>query len=413
MDIVNACCAGLDVHKETVVVTVRRRQENGKVQQQTRTFGTMTEQLLELGDWLADKGVTHLAMESTGVYWKPIWNLLEDRFQILLVNAQHIKHVPGRKTDVKDSEWIAQLLQCGLLRGSFVPPTPQRELRELTRQRRQLVHSKASVANRIQKVLEDANIKLGSVATDVLGVSGRDMLRALVAGERDASKLAELARRRLRAKIPALRLALQGRVTEHHRFLLKLLLDELTHLEGLIERLTARITEVLPSPFAQALELLATIPGIDVRAAENIVAEVGVDMAVFPTAGHLSSWAGMCSGQRESAGKRQSGRTRKGNQWLRTTLVQVAWAASHTKNTYLSSQYRHLAGRRGKKRALLAVGHTILVIVYHLLRDQKKYQDLGADYLDRLDTNRLTRQLVRRLERLGHDVVLKPKESAA
>lgn len=413
MDIVNACCAGLDVHKETVVVTVRRRQENGKVQQQTRTFGTMTEQLIDLGDWLQEQGVTHLAMESTGVYWKPIWNLLEDRFQILLVNAQHIKHVPGRKTDVKDSEWIAQLLQCGLLRGSFVPPTPQRELRELTRQRRQLVHSKASVANRIQKVLEDANIKLGSVATDVLGVSGRDMLRALVAGERDASKMAELARRKLRAKIPALRLALQGRVTEHHRFLLKLLLDELTHLEDLIERLTARITQVLPSPFAQAIELLATIPGIEVRAAENIVAEVGVDMAVFPTAGHLSSWAGMCSGQRESAGKRQSGRTRKGNQWLRTTLVQVAWAASHTKNTYLSSQYRRLAGRRGKKRALLAVGHTILVIVYHLLQDRKKYQDLGADYLDRLDTNRLTRQLVRRLERLGHEVALKPKESAA
>lgn len=413
MDIVNACCAGLDVHKETVVVTVRRRQENGKVQQQTRTFGTMTEQLLELGDWLADQGVTHLAMESTGVYWKPIWNLLEDRFQILLVNAQHIKHVPGRKTDVKDSEWIAQLLQCGLLRGSFVPPTPQRELRELTRQRRKLVHSKASVANRIQKVLEDANIKLGSVATDVLGVSGRDMLRALVAGESDSNKLAELARKKLRAKIPALRLALQGRVTEHHRFLLKLLLDELTHLEDLIERLTARITEVLPSPFAQAITLLATIPGIDERAAENIVAEVGVDMAVFPTAGHLSSWAGMCSGQRESAGKRQSGRTRKGNQWLRTTLVQVAWAASHTKHTYLSSQYRRLAGRRGKKRALLAVGHTILVIVYHLLRDRKKYQDLGADYFDRLDTDRLTRQLVRRLERLGHEVVLKPKESAA
>jgi transposase len=321
--------------------------------------------------------------------------------------------VPGRKTDVKDSEWIAQLLQCGLLRGSFVPPTPQRELRELTRQRRQLVHSKASVANRIQKVLEDANIKLGSVATDVLGVSGRDMLRALVAGENDAQKLAELARRKLRAKIPALRLALQGRVTEHHRFLLKLLLDELTHLEGLIERLTARITEVLPSPFVDAIKRLVTIPGIDERAAENIVAETGVDMAVFPTAGHMASWAGMCSGQRESAGKRQSGRTRKGNQWLRTTLVQVAWAASHTKNTYLSSQYRRLAGRRGKKRALLAVGHTILVIVYHLLRDRKEYQDLGADYLDRLDTNRLTRQLVRRLERLGHDVVLKPKESAA
>jgi len=413
MDILYGCCAGLDVHKETVVVTVRRRQDHGKVQQQTRTYGTMTEQLLELADGLHDQGVTHLAMESTGVYWKPIWNLLEDRFQILLVNAQHIKHVPGRKTDVKDSEWIAQLLQCGLLRGSFVPPTPQRELRELTRQRRQLVHSKASVANRIQKVLEDANIKLGSVATDVLGVSGRDMLRALVAGQTDGKKLAELARGKLRAKIPALRLALHGRVTEHHRFLLRLLLDELTHLEGLIERLTARVTQVLPSSFAEAIELLVTVPGIDVRAAENIVAETGVDMEVFPTDGHLASWAGICSGQRESAGKRQSGRTRKGNQWLRTTLVQVAWAASHTKQTYLSSQYRRLAGRRGKKRALLAVGHTILVIIYHMLQDRVTYAELGADYFDRLDTDRLTRLLVRRLERLGHEVVLRPKESAA
>jgi len=413
MDIVYACCAGLDVHKETVVATVRRRLDGGTVQQRTRTYGTMTEQLLELGDWLQAEGVTHLAMESTGVYWKPIWNLLEERFQILLVNAQHIKHVPGRKTDVKDSAWIAQLLQCGLLRGSFVPPPPQRELRELTRQRRQLVHSKASVANRIQKVLADANLKLGSVATDVLGVSGRDMLRALVAGEKDPVKLAELARGKLRAKIPALRLALQGRVTEHHRFLLELLLEELTHLEGLIERLTARITAVLPAPFAEAIQRLATIPGINVRAAENILAETGIDMAVFPTDGHLASWTGMCPGQRESAGKRQSGRTRKGNQWLRTTLVQVAWAASRTKRTYLSSQYRRLASRRGKKRALVAVGHTILVMVYHLLRDGTTYVESGADYFDRLDTERLTRTLVRRLERLGHAVVLKPKEPAA
>jgi transposase len=413
MDIVYACCAGLDVHKETVVVTVRRRHGTGKVEQRTRTFGTMTEQLLELADWLEAEGTTHLAMESTGVYWKPIWNLLESRFEILLVNAQHIKHVPGRKTDVKDSEWIAQLLQCGLLRGSFVPETPQRELRELTRQRRQLVHSKASVANRIQKVLEDANIKLGSVATDVLGVSGRDMLRALIAGETDPVKLAELARRKLRAKIPALRLALRGRVTEHHRFLLGLLLDELTHLEGLIERLTRRITEVLPAPFAQAIERLATIPGIDERAAENILAEIGVDMDVFPTAGHLASWTGMCSGQRESAGKRQSGRTRKGNQWLRTTLVQVAWAASHTKKTYLAAQYRRLAGRRGKKRALVALGHTILVIVYHVLKRQTTYTELGAEYFDRLDTERLRRSLVRRLERLGFEVAVKVKEPAA
>src|SRR5262245_686167 len=385
MDILYACCAGLDVHKATVVATVRRRLDNGKVQQQTRTYGTMTEQLLELGDWLQAEGVTHLAMESTSVYWKPIWNLLEERFEILLVNAQHIKHVPGRKTDVKDSEWIAQLLQCGLLRGSFVPPTPQRQLRELTRQRRQLVHATASVANRIQKVLEDANIKLGSVATDVLGVSGRDMLRAIVAGEDDAKVLAELARRKLRAKIPALRLALQGRVTEHHRFLPGLFLGELTHLEELIERLTARITEVLPAPFAEAIQRLATIPGIDVRAAENILAEIGVTMDVFPTAGHLASWTGMCSGQRERAGKRQSGRTRKGNQWLRTTLVQVAWAPSHTKHTYLSAQYRRLAGRRGKKRALVALGHTILVIVYHVLKRGPTYADLGPEYFDRLD----------------------------
>jgi transposase len=413
MDIVYDCCAGFDVHKETVVVTVRRRLDDGKVRHQTRTYGTMTEQVLELGDWLEAEGVTHLAMESTGVYWKPLWNLLEERFAILLVNAQHIKHVPGRKTDVKDSEWIAQLLQCGLLRGSFVPPPPQRDLRELTRQRRQLVQAKASVANRIQKVLEDANIKLGSVATDVLGVSGRDMLRALIAGETDPVKLAELARRKLRAKIPALRLALQGRVTEHHRFLLGLLLDELTHLEGLVERLTARITEVLPAPFAEAMQRLATIPGIDVRAAENILAEIGVDMEVFPTAAHLASWTGMCSGQRESAGKRQSGRTRKGNQWLRTTLVQVAWAASHTKHTYLSSQYRRLAARRGKKRALVAVGPTILVMIYHLLQNGTSYSELGADYFDRLDTERLTRTLVRRLERLGHEVVLKSKEPAA
>lgn len=390
-----------------------RRLDNGKVRQHTRTYGTMTEQLLELADWLEAEGVTHVAMESTGVYWKPIWNLLEDRFQILLVNAQHIKHVPGRKTDVKDSEWIAQLLQCGLLRSSLVPPQPQRQLRELTRQRRQLVHSKASVANRIQKVLEDANIKLGSVATDVLGVSGRDMLRALVAGQTNANRLAELARGKLRAKMAALRLALQGRVTEHHRFLLGLLLDELTHLEGLIDRLTARITEVLPSPFAVAIEQLATIPGIDVRAAENIVAEIGVDMEVFPSAGHLASWVGMCPGQRQSAGKQQGGRTRKGNGWLRATLVQVAWAASHTKHTYLGAQYRRLAGRRGKKRALVAVGHTILVMIYHVLREGTRYQELGEDYFDRLDGERLTRSLVRRLERLGHEVVLKPKAPAA
>lgn len=413
MDILYAICAGLDVHKDTVVVCVRRIDAKGKVRQETRTFGCTTGQLLELADWLAQEGVTHAAMESTGVYWKPIWNILEDQFQILLVNAQHIKQVPGRKTDVKDAEWIAQLLQHGLLRGSFVPATPQRELRELTRQRRQLIQGRASVANRIQKVLEDANIKLGSVASDVLGVSGRDMLRALIAGRDDPEKLAELARRRLRAKIPELRLALHGRVTEHHRFLLRLLLEEVEQHEAWIARLTARIGEVLPSPFVEAVRRLATIPGIDERAAENILAEIGVDMAQFPSAGHLASWSGMCSGNRESAGKRQSGRTTKGNRWLRTTLVQVAWAASHTKATYLSAQYRRLAGRRGKKRALVALGHTILVIIYHVLKGHTTYRELGPDYFDRLETERLTRTLVRRLEHLGHKVTLQPQEPAA
>jgi len=413
MDILYPCCAGLDVHKDTVVVCVRRVDAKGKMRQQTRTFGAMTGQLLELADWLAQEGVTHAAMESTGVYWKPIWNVLEDQFHILLVNAQHIKQVPGRKTDVKDAEWIAQLLQHGLLRGSFVPAPPQRALRELTRQRRQLIQAKASVANRIQKVLEDANIKLGSVASDVLGVSGREMLRALIAGRDDPEALAELARRRLRAKIPELRLALHGRVTEHHRFLLRLLLEEVEQHEAWVARLTARIGEVLTSPLAEAVGRLATIPGIDERAAENILAEIGVDMSRFPGAGHLASWAGMCSGNRESAGKRRSGRTTKGGRWLRATLVRVAWAASHTKGTYLQAQYRRLAGRRGKKRALVALAHTILGIIYHVLKGGATYRELGADYFDRLDSERLTRALVRRLEGLGHKVTLQPQEPAA
>jgi len=276
MDILYACCTGLDIHKKTVTACVRCVDVKGKVRQQTRTFGTMTSDLLALADWLTAEGVSHVAMESTGVYWKPIWNLLEGLFEMMLVNAQHIKQVPGRKTDVKDAAWIAQLLQHGLLRGSFVPETPQRELRELTRQRRQLIQTKASVANWIQKVLEDANIKLASVATNVLGASGRAMLEALIAGQTDAGALAELAQRKLRAKIPELRLALHGRVTEHHRFLLRLLLDEWKGLEELIERLSTRIAEVLPAPFVEAIQRLATIPGIDVVAAQNIIAEIGV-----------------------------------------------------------------------------------------------------------------------------------------
>ena len=416
MDIVFPCCAGLDIHKDTIVVCVRRLVHGAKrkTQSEVRTFRTVTEQILALGDWLAQEGVTQVAMESTGVYWKPVWNLLEGGpYALLLVNAQHIKQVPGRKTDVKDCEWIAQLLQCGLLQGSFVPPPPQRDLRELTRQRRQLIQAKAAVANRIQKVLEDANIKLGSVATDVLGVSGRAMLQALIAGQEDPEVLAELARRKLRAKIPQLRQALRGRVTEHHRFLLKLLLEEVAQMETWIGRLSERIVAVLPDPFGKALALVATIPGIDERAAENILAEIGVNMEQFPTAGHLASWSGLCSGNRQSGGKRWNSRTTKGNVWLRATLVQVAWAASHTKNTYLAAHYRRLAGRRGKKRALVALGHTILQIIYYVLQRRVPYQDLGADYLDRQDKDRLQASLVRRLERMGHHVILEPREPAA
>jgi transposase len=374
MEILYHCCAGLDVHKKTVVACIRRLGPDKQAEDLIRTFGTMTADLLELADWLAAHAVVHVAMESTGVYWKPVFHLLEDRFQILLVNAQHIKQVPGRKTDVKDCQWIAQLLQLGLLRASFVPPRPIRELRDLTRQRSQLVGERASVSNRIQKVLEDANIKLASVASDVLGVSGRAMIAALIGGETEPDRLADLARRRLRGKIPQLRQALKGRVTEHHRFLLRTLMDHVRHLDDLIERLDQRIEEAM-SPFAQAVERLVTIPGVNRRAAEVIVAEIGTDMTKFPGAGHLSSWAGMCSGNHQSAGKRQSGRTTPGDRWLRQVLVQAAWAASHTKKTFLSATYHRWAKRMGKKRALVALGHKILVLIYELLKDQTTYQD--------------------------------------
>jgi transposase len=409
MDILYACCAGLDVHKRTIVACVRRLGPGGKVQRQVRTFGTMTADLLALADWLAAEGVTQVAMESTGVYWKPVFNILEGRFPVLLANPQHIRRVPGRKTDVKDCEWIAQLLQCGLLQASFIPPRPQRELRELTRQRAQLVGQRASVANRLQKVLEDANIKLASVATDILGKSGQDMLRALVAGEQDPQVLAGLARGRLQEKIPALEAALRGQVTEHHRFLLGLLLDQVQLLAGLVRRLDERVGE-LAAPFEEAARRLDTIPGVNRRVAEAILAEVGTDLGPFPTDGHLAAWAGVCPGQRQSGDKSPAGPARKGNKWLRRVLVQAAWAASRKKDSYLRAQYRRLAGRRGRKRAALAVAHTLLGIVYYVLKRGGSYEELGADYLDRLEPERLTRNLVKRLERLGHKVTLQPKD---
>jgi transposase len=372
MDVLYRCCAGADVHKRTVVVCIRRVEPDGRVTVQVRTFFTTTAGLLERADWLAAAGVTHLAIESTGVYWKPVFNILEGQLEVLLVNARHVKNVPGRKTDVKDAEWLAQLLAHGLLRPSLIPPPPVRDLRDLTRQRTQLVRDRAAVANRIQKVLEDANIKLAGVASDVLGVSGRAMIRGLIAGEDDPAALAERARKRLRKKIPQLRAALHGRVTGHHRFLLRMHLGQIEYLEGQIAAFGARIEEAM-GPFAAAVARLRTIPGVGAQAAEVIVAETGADMSRFPTAGHLASWAGLCPGNNQSAGKSRSGKTTKGSQWLRTALVQVAWAAVHGKATMFGPRYSAWAKRMGRKKALVAVAHKILRIIHKLLRDQTDY----------------------------------------
>jgi transposase len=411
MDIVNPRCAGLDVHQAIVVVCRLLLLPGGELQEEVRKFRTVTADLLAMSDWLREGGATVVAMESTGVYWKPIWNLLEGQMEVLLVNARHIKQVPGRKTDVKDCQWIAQLLQHGLLRASFVPPAPVREWRDLTRHRAKLVSEKTAVANRIHKVLEDANIKLSSVATDVLGSSGRAMIRALMQGETDPTKLAALAQGRLREKEADLKLALEGRVTAHHRFMLATLWDHLEFLERQIDRINQRLEE-LTRPFADSLSLLVTIPGIKMRAAENLLAEIGCDPSIFPTGQHLASWAGVCPGNNESAGKRKSGKTPKGNRWLRSALTEAAWAASRTKNTYLAAQYRRLAARRGKKRALVAVAHTLLTIIWAMLTRREPYRELGPAHFEKLHPEQLTRYLVRRLERLGHKVELHSLDTA-
>jgi transposase len=405
MRIVYARCCGLDVHKKSITACVLIRDAAGDGQQEMRRFGTMTRDLLELADWLHSSQVTHVAMESTGVYWKPVWNILEGEFEVVLVNAHHIKAVPGRKTDIKDCQWIADLLQHGLLRGSFVPPPPIRRLRDLTRLRTSLRQDHTTVANRMQKILEDANIKLASVASDWLGVSGRDILAQLLAGEEDATKLADLSRRRLRAKLPQMQLALQGRMTDHHRWMLRVLWEQLEFLEAQIAKLNVQIHEQVHT-HEDAIALCMTIPGIEAVAAANLIAEIGVNMDQFPSAQHLASWAGMCPGNHESAGKRLSGTPRKGNAWLRRSLCQAAWAASHTKATYLSARFRRLAARKGKKRALVAVGHSILVSVYHRLKTKRPYCELGADYLDRIKADQLKRYFLKRLEQLGVQVTV-------
>jgi transposase len=363
MEVVYPRCCGLDIHKRTVVACRIVSGPDARPQKEVRTFGTMTDDLLALADWLDEAGVTHAALEATGVYWQPLWNLLEDRFALLLVNAYHVRQVPGRKTDVKDAEWLADLLRHGLLRASFVPPRPQRELRELTRYRTSLVRERSREANRIQKTLEGANLKLGDVASNVLGVSGQAILRALVAGTTDPGALADLARGRLRDKRAALERALCGGVGPHQRFLLGEQLRHLAALDDSIARVSAEIAARV-RPMAAALEALDTIPGVARRTAEALVAEVGTDLARFPSAAHLASWAGLCPGNHQSAGKRQSGRTRKANPWLRAALTEAAQGAGRTKQTYLGAPYRRLAARRGAKRASVAVGHSTLVIAY-------------------------------------------------
>lgn len=446
MEIVYERCAGLDVHKKNVKACFSGPGKGGHRTKETRTYLTMTQTLLEMRDWLKEQGCTHLAMEATGVYWKPIYNLLEGDFEILVVNAHHIKTVPGRKTDVKDAEWIADLLAHGLLSASFIPAAPQRELRELTRYRTSLVEERAREVNRLQKTLEDTNLKLGDVVSDVMGKASRLILATIVAGETDAARLASLAVGRVHASQQDLERALTGKVTAHHRFMLGQHLVLIEHLDEAIrhvsEELARRFTppeppaeeegahssesgqtpessEPAPSSDAsaplswqEAAQIIDHVTGISQRVAQGLLAEIGVNMGQFPSAKHLASWVGICPGNHESAGKRLSGKTRKGNPYARRLLIQAAHAAAHSKNTYLAAQYRRIAARRGPKRAAVAVGHSILVIVYHLLRDRGTYQDLGGNYFDEHDQQIVQKHLVRRLERLGYQVDLQPKSQA-
>jgi transposase len=401
-------CAGLDVAKDEVVACVRVPDSQGGRRQEARTFPTFTSGLEALADWLTAEGVTQVVMEATGQYWKPVWYVLEEAgFRLLLVNARHVKILPGRKTDVADAAWLAELLEHGLLRGSFVPPPAIRQLRDLTRYRKRLIQAHSAECQRIQKTLEDAGIKLDSVAADVLGVSGRAMLSALVAGERDPQVLAELARGRLRTKLPQLRQALRGRFSDHHALLVGLSLAHLEHLEGAIATLDTEVDQVI-APFARARDRLDTITGVGKRAAETIIAEIGVDMAVFPTAGHLASWAGRCPGNNRTGGKRRSGRPTKGNRWLGEVLIECAWAAARSRDSYLAAQYWRLARRIGKKKAAMAVGHSILVIAWYLLANDCDYQDLGGDFFVRRDADRARQRAVAQLQALGYRVTLEP-----
>lgn len=424
-------CAALDVHKKTVVGCVRQTEGKEEVKSEVKTYGTTTPVLLQMMDWLTEREVTTVAIESTGEYWKPVFNLLEGNFEVILVNAKHVKQVPGRKTDVADAEWLAELLSYGLLKASYIPAKPQRDLRDLTRHRVKLVQERARIVNRLQKVLEHANIKLASVATDVMGVSGRDMLAALVAGERDAAAMAELARGRMRNKMAELEQALTGVVRPHHRFMLAQHLAHIDFLDEQIERVSDEIGQRVeamsrssesednnppderpdghePLTWVKSVELLDSAPGVDKRAAEIILAEMGIDMSQFETADHLTAWAGLAPGNNQSGSKRQHAKTREGNHTLRQTMVQIAWAASRTKGSYAQAVYRRLAGRRGKKRAIVALARTLLESFWYMLSRGEPYKELGGDYFDKRRKDVKVTVLTKQLEKLGYAVQLEP-----
>lgn len=408
MQILYPLCAGLDVHKDSLTACVRRQMANGEADTQVRTFRTTTEQLLDLSEWLSTEGCTHIAMESTGVYWKPVWHILSDgEFELILANAAHVKNVPGRKTDTNDALWLSDLMAHGLIRPSFVPDQPTQQMRDLLRTRKQMVRERASHTQRIQKTLEDANIKLDSVVTDILGLSGRRMIQALIDGQTMPQALAALAHRQLRATSDQLEAALRGRVTRHHRFLLKLHLDHIDALDAAIAAIDGEVNANV-EPFRAAIELLNSIPGFSQLAAQVVVAEIGTDMSRFPTAAHLVSWAGLCPRNDQSAGKRRSTRLKKGAPWLKTTLVQCAWAASRTKGSYFQAQYHRLRARRGSKKAICAVAGALLTTVYHMLKNGTLYQDLGAEHFDRRAKQHKVSMLLHRLQNLGYNVQIEP-----
>jgi transposase len=412
MDVVVERVAGLDVHKASVTACARVPGARARREEHTETFATTVPGLLVLADWLEGHGVTQVAMEATGVYWKPVWAMLEDRFDCLLVNARHVKQVPGRKTDISDAQWICRLAEAGLLRSSLVPPKPIRTLRNLTRYRKAQIKDRQREAGRLHKLMEDTGIKLDNVASDMLGKSGRAMLEALIAGTTDPAVLADLAQGKLRRKLPALREALQGRFEAEHALIVGRILAHIDYLDESIAELSQAIEEQI-RPFEPAVELLCTIPGIQRRTAEVIIAETGGDMSAFPTAKHLASWAGVCPGNDESAGKRRSGRTTKGSKWLRAALIEAAKAAARTKNTYLAAQYQRLRARRGHNKATTAIAHSMLTAAWHMLQTGETYNDPGSDYFTRRDPERHTRRLIAQLERLGHTVTLQEGAAAA